>query len=105
MLSWLRRRTEELFGAGRTGKWPAARAAHIRREPMCQACGRAKDLEVHHILPVNAGGDELPPPEGLITLCRDCHYTVGHACNWRSWRPDVRRLAQALRTAEIKHAN
>lgn len=105
MLGWLRRKTEDLFGAPRSGKWPAHRAAHLRREPSCQACGRAKELEVHHILPVNAGGDELPPPAGMITLCRDCHYTVGHACDWRAWRPDVRRLATTLREAEVKRAN
>lgn len=100
MFGWFRRAGEELFG--RSGRWPAWRAAHLRREPECQACGTADDLEVHHITPVHAGGDELPPPEGMITLCRPCHHVVAHACNWKAWRPGVRDLAAALRSAEVR---
>lgn len=101
ILSWLRSRADDLFGAPRSGRWPKVREEHLRREPYCQSCERTKELEVHHVLPVHAGGEELSPAN-LITLCRDCHYVVGHACDWRAWRPDVRRLADEARTAERK---
>ena len=102
MFGWLRKAASDLYGAARSGRWKAWRDAHVRREPFCQACGVAKDLEVHHILPVHVGGPELPPPSGLITLCRPCHHVVGHACDWEAWRPDVRRLADTLRSAEVR---
>jgi len=102
VFGWLKRTTEELFGAPRSSKWQAWRNAHIKREPRCRACGSDEDLEVHHILPVHAGGQELAPPEGLITLCRPCHHVVGHACDWRAWRPDVKNLAEILRTSEVR---
>jgi hypothetical protein len=59
-------------------------------------------LEVHHITPVHAGGPELAPPDGLITLCQKCHFVVGHACDWMAWRPEVRRLCMTIRMAEVK---
>lgn len=102
MFGWLKRKAVELFGADRSTKWRTWRERHLRHEPACQACGREDELEVHHILPVHAGGPELAPPGGLITLCRPCHHVVGHACDWMAWRPDVRRLANALRSAEVK---
>ena len=102
MFGWLKRKAEELFGAPRSSKWQAWRDAHIRREPRCRACGSDDDLEVHHILPVHAGGPELAPPDGLITLCRPCHHVVAHACDWKAWRPDVRRLAETLHAPEVR---
>lgn len=105
MFGWLRRKTEELFGSVRSGRWRSWRAAHLKREPDCRACGSTEDLEVHHITPVHAGGPELAPPEGLITLCRPCHHVIAHACDWYAWRPDVRRLAAELRAADVKRAS
>jgi hypothetical protein len=102
MFGWFKQKAIELYGAARSGRWRAWREAHLRREPVCQACGAADDLEVHHILPVHAGGSELPPPEGMISLCRPCHQTVAHANDWKAWRPDVRRLAETLRSAEVR---
>lgn len=102
MFGWLKKTADDFFGASRSGRWRSWREAHLKREPSCGACGANDDLEVHHILPVHAGGPELPPPEGMITLCRPCHHVVGHACDWSAWRPDVRRLAETLRHAEVK---
>ena len=72
------------------------RAAHLKREPDCQCCARDANLEVHHIYPVHAGGSELAS-DNLITLCRDCHFCVGHGCDWMAWRPGVKELAKLLR--------
>lgn len=72
---------------GRSWRWPAVRDEHLRRHPECAACGRAVDLEVHHITPVGgANGDpslELDPTN-LMTLCRRDHFLIGHLDSWRS---------------------
>lgn len=102
MFNWLRTAIDT-FGAPRSGRWRTVREEHLRREPFCQACERVKDLEVHHILPVHAGGEELSPAN-LVTLCRDCHYTIGHACDWRAWRPQVRDIADRIRSADVRRA-
>lgn len=40
----------------------------------CQHCGRATELEVHHIRSRSALGDDNP--DNLITLCSECHRTM-----------------------------
>lgn len=97
MFTWLSKTIEIL---SRSGKWKTVRRHHLEKEPYCQACRKDFDLEVHHILPVHAGGDELAA-DNLITLCRNCHFAVGHACDWHAWRPDVVFLAAALRQAPV----
>jgi hypothetical protein len=37
----------------------------------CVKCRRRSRLEVHHVIPVVYGGNDLE--ENLITLCRECH--------------------------------
>lgn len=102
MLSWLRRKTEDLFGAGRSGRWASARREHLSREPACVSCGRKKDLEVHHVEPFHESPELELEPSNLVTVCRDCHFVVAHGCDWKSWRPEVRRLARILKDAELR---
>ena len=48
--------------------------AIIRDQARCRNCGRRDpyiDLEVHHIVPVKAGGEEKL--SNLATLCKPCH--------------------------------
>ena len=46
---------------------------------MCQLCGNASDLEVHHIIPKS---NQISPLEwinnsfNVVTLCKDCHQKV-----------------------------
>ena len=85
----------------RSPHWPAVRAAHLKRFPECAACGGAKALEVHHKQPFHAfPGLELID-SNLITLCeapgRNCHYSLGHAYNWRGWNPHVEDDAAMFR--------
>lgn len=106
MFRWLARRAEQLFGAGRAGAWPRVRREHLVREPVCQACGTDKDLEVHHIRPLAAGGSELDD-QNLITLCggeRNCHWSIGHAYNWHCYRPDVRAVCKKIRDSEVRRS-
>lgn len=100
MFSWLRRQTDDLFG--RSGQWARVRREHLEREPACIACGRADDLEVHHVVPYHEDKSLELDHANLATMCRDCHYSVAHAYDWKSWRPDVRRLAETIRSAEVR---
>lgn len=38
----------------------------------CERCPR-RAVEVHHIAPVMAGGNPLPPLSGLLAVCHLCH--------------------------------
>jgi hypothetical protein len=43
-------------------------------------------------------------PENLITFCgggsHNCHFAIGHAWDWKAWRPECRRLAAAMLSAK-----
>ena len=107
MFGWFKRFASDF---GRSSRWPAVRARHLERFPTCAACGASEHLEVHHVIPVGHArrigrGDLELDPLNLISLCgppRDCHWWLGHACNDRHWRPDVRRLAQVILTSAIE---
>jgi 5-methylcytosine-specific restriction endonuclease McrA len=87
MLQWLTRRADDLFG--RSGSWATVRRKHLQVEPQCAACGRSKDLEVHHIQPYH-----LRP-----------ELELGHAYDWKAYRPDVRSLAATIRSAKVVTPN
>lgn len=96
MLGWLRRTTENLFG--RSGAWARVRRQHLEREPACVACGRSKDLEVHHMQPYHEHPELELDPGNLITLCaQPCHFVFGHLLNWSRSNPMVRHDANAYR--------
>lgn len=78
------------FGQSRSPRWRSVREDHIRRQPFCQACGRSKDLEVHHIIPFAQRPDLELEPTNLITLCGSpCHLVHGHFMSWHRWNPTV----------------
>jgi 5-methylcytosine-specific restriction endonuclease McrA len=108
MLGWLLNRRPDDYGVPRSGQWPRVRREHLARQPVCQACGRSKTLEVHHIQPLQDGGGELDPLN-LITLCADpCHIVHGHLMSWLRVNKRVvedcaayrRKLAEASRPSE-----
>lgn len=81
----------------RSSKWPAVRAEHLKKHSVCMACGSTTDLAVHHKIPVHLDPSKELDPNNLITLCqksgRNCHFIVGHACDWTGYSPDVERFA------------
>lgn len=80
------------YGAKRHPQWPSIRKAHLINEPVCQACGSKKNLEVHHKLPVRVCPKRELDDTNLITLCEgsyNCHYVFGHSLNWWGWNPNV----------------
>jgi 5-methylcytosine-specific restriction enzyme A len=82
-----------VFAGERSGQWDKVRATHLKIEPVCQWCGQAdiKKLEVHHVIPVHKNPALELDPDNLITLCRFCHFVVGHNCNWEKDNLSVRR--------------
>jgi len=106
MLGWLRRQTDELFG--RSGAWARVRREHLEKEPACIACGRTKDLEVHHVLPYHECPSRELDPENLATLCADpCHLVFGHLMNFRTRsnphvREDCERYRKRLESANVR---
>lgn len=75
--------------SNRSPKWSTIRKYHIDSQPHCQACGNYKNLEVHHIIPVNVDRSKELDPENLITLCKTCHFVFGHLMDWNSWNTEV----------------
>lgn len=56
--------------------WRKLRKAVIARDQVCTRCGAAKDLTVHHIVPVRTDPSMALDPDNCITLCRRCHGIV-----------------------------
>jgi 5-methylcytosine-specific restriction protein A len=81
-------------GAARSSHWPAVRAAHLKANPACAACGARAPLEVHHVKPFHLYPVLELDPANLITLCEspshNCHLMFGHLLLWASWNVQVR---------------
>lgn len=106
MLSWFKR-DDRAQGAKRSGRWPAVRAAFLKQNPMCLACGRTTKLEVHHVQPFYQRPDLELVESNLCALCDDpCHIVHGHFLNWKLWNPDVveqcRVYREGLRSARSR---
>lgn len=89
----------------RSSQWPKVRAAHLKKEPDCQVCGKRTDVDVHHVVPVHVpdGGRVLElEPTNLITLCSVHHLWHGHLGRWDSWNKDI-RLDAALMREKIRN--
>jgi hypothetical protein len=66
------------------------------RKDKCEWCGRTKpmfsSLEVHHIQPQHLHPELRDTPSNLVTLCRDCHFVLGHKRNWKNEVTELRLL-------------
>jgi 5-methylcytosine-specific restriction endonuclease McrA len=99
---WLRP-TQILAMRENSHRWKKLRLEHLQKEPVCQACGRAGDLEVHHIIPVNFNEHRQFDPNNLITLCASpCHLTFGHLMCYHCYNKDVRKMTADYRKAVEK---
>lgn len=58
----------EVFSARRNGE--------INRPKICATCGAKKDIDLHHIIPLAAGGTN--DYFNMIYLCYDCHMKLHH---------------------------
>ena len=76
--------------SNRSNQWSKVRAEHLKKQPICQACGSKKDLDVHHIEPVSVNPNRELDPSNLITLCsKYCHLAIGHLMDTKSWNENV----------------
>jgi 5-methylcytosine-specific restriction protein A len=93
-----------VFGKQRSFQWPEVRAAHLKDNPTCMACGGRANLEVHHQKPFHIFPDEELNPSNLVTLCatpgRSCHLVFGHLWDWRSYNVHVVTHARLMRQAK-----
>lgn len=83
--------------SGRSSKWAAVRYTHLQSYPVCEVCGTADDLHVHHIEPFHLKPELELHPANLITLCAKHHFSVGHdpdgkgpeRPSWKKWNSNV----------------
>jgi 5-methylcytosine-specific restriction endonuclease McrA len=58
-------------------RWAIARASTLARDGYrCSRCRRTTNLDVHHLTPLNSGGEPFDPAN-LAVLCRSCHQRIG----------------------------
>lgn len=86
-------------GGRRTDIPTCIRAYVLERDGRrCRKCSRPRDLELHHIHEVSAGGDHRA--RNLITLCTSCHdeWTYLEPCAFDVWLglPPARWLISAF---------
>jgi 5-methylcytosine-specific restriction endonuclease McrA len=54
-------------------RWQQVREVAKRRDGhRCQRCGTSEGLEVHHVTPIEQGGNVFSL-DNLVTLCQPCH--------------------------------
>ena len=76
----------------RSSKWRTVRKEYIKTHPTCEACGRKKKVEVHHIEPFHEHPEMELDHRNLIALCShatECHFSIGHLGSFHSYNPNV----------------
>ena len=74
--------------------WRKLRKFLIDRDGCCAICGYKKKLEGHHILPRHLFPEYSLTEENIIILCDDCHFHLGHWCNYKNYNIGIRKLAE-----------
>ena len=75
--------------------------AHRKANPTCACCGigpkflRRKN-EVHHPLPVHVFPEQAAMLSNALTLCRTCHFRIGHFSNWKLYNIGVRKTCHEV---------
>jgi hypothetical protein len=83
------------MSAKRSDHWPKVRAEHLKDHPVCEVCGGAASIEVHHIRPFHLHPELELDQNNLITLCEskndgvNCHLWFGHIGNFKSFNVNV----------------
>lgn len=73
----------------------------------CAWCHRTVNLNRHHVVPQAANPALRDVKENLIVLCRDCHFVLGHRCDWKQYNPDVlyicTHFTNCIRSADTRY--
>ena len=73
--------------------WRKLRKHIIEKEGCCAMCGYTKKLEGHHILPRHLYPQYALVEQNILILCDDCHFHIGHWCNYKKYNPSIKSLA------------
>lgn len=84
-----------VYGAARSGKWAAVRAAYFAEHPHCEfkGCDSKGPFQVHHVKDFSHHPELELDPTNLITLCAgesNHHLYVGHQGDFQDINPHVR---------------
>lgn len=71
----------------RDGSWRTVRAKYLELNPSCICCGKIKELEVHHLIPVHIDPTLELEAANLATFCERCHLVVAHLNDWNRYNP------------------
>ena len=94
----------------RSPQWGRIRDEFIRESgSKCAACGKATNLEVHHIIPVAKDKTLELDKSNLIVLCENksifCHLILGHSFSWIAYNPhvieDSAQLRERIKTRSV----
>lgn len=81
--------------------WRSLRKEILKTQIECHVCGYEKKLEVHHITPRHVSPELALKWDNLIVLCRDCHFHIGHWCDFHESNPDVVEIAELARCKRV----
>lgn len=97
MFEWLKNLfADRTFGAQRSSDWASLRDEFLKRNPRCVACGRTKNLTVHHKRPFFLFPELELAESNLVVLCEggpvNCHFVFGHCfLSWKSYNENVEK--------------
>jgi 5-methylcytosine-specific restriction protein A len=57
-------------------RWARVRALKLRRDPVCERCGKKIANVVHHLVPIEVDYTKRLEYDNLQSLCRECHEIV-----------------------------
>jgi len=91
----------------RSPHWGAVRDRWVKTNPICAGCASRKTLEVHHIEPFYLRPELELSEQNLLTLCRECHFQIGHLRDWSVFNPQViaDSAVYRLRFTDARRAN
>ncbi len=70
---------------------------HRKKNPVCEATGSTRRLEVHHIVPVSVNPTLADWPSNLITLEKKAHLVIGHGGNYKNYVKNVAEVCATIR--------
>jgi len=82
----------------RSGGWHTLRCRFLEKHPECSCCGKATELEAHHVVPVHLDPSLELEESNLIALCQRCHLVVGHLNSWFRHNKHIRDDAALLKS-------
>jgi 5-methylcytosine-specific restriction protein A len=66
-------------------RWRILRRTKLSSAPICEECGNALAAEVHHVIPIEDGGDPWVM-SNLSSTCKPCHSKItNREVRERSW--------------------